>query len=307
MLQWYGGDDKIIYNTRTESGFQACIHDLKTGEKRLFPKPYAALSSKGTLLCLNFSRLYDFRAGYGYAGIPDPYFEEKAPAEDGVFLTDPSTGETRMLFSLADLRDRFPEEPYCNAKLLVNHITFTPSGDRFVMLFRNFKNPPEIPKFNTQLLTGDLHGNCYRMASFGYQSHYHWKNEKELLIFGGRSAADRSDAGLYLYTDESDSVLRLPEPNPKRDLHCFYSPDRRYILGDDYPNEEGYRTLHFIDTEKNSDTILGKYLSYVNVGEDRQYRCDLHARFDHSGRRISFDSIHVGHRCVCLMDLDPLL
>jgi len=308
LLQWYRDDDHVIYNVREGSAFRSCVQNVKTGEKRILPMAFANLSQDGKhALCINFSRLFDFRPGYGYAGIPDPYAHINAPKEDGIFLMDTETGDCKMILSYTTLRDAFYEEPYSAGKLLVNHITFNPAGDRFVILLRNFKKLPENPLFRTQLLTCDLEGNLFRLAPFGYESHYHWKNDRELLIFGAYDdARARGNGSLWLYQDLTASAAPLPEPNPKKDVHCLYSPNRRYILGDAYPNEEEYRPLYLIDTEEGVQYTLGEYLSYINVGDDRQYRCDLHARFRQDGRYLSFDSIHPGKRCVCMMDLAPL-
>ncbi|MBO5358620.1 MAG: hypothetical protein J6A78_04790 [Clostridia bacterium] len=305
LLQWFKDDDHIIYNVRDSGAYKTCIKNIRTGETRLLPMAFANLSADCTkALCINFSRIYDFRAGYGYAGIVDPYINDKAPKEDGVFLMDTETGEVKQILDYVKLRDAYFNDTYSNGKLLVNHINFNPSANRFAMLFRNFRTP-EAPMWRTQLLTADLDGNIFELSTWGFHSHYHWKNDDQLLIFSAFDINNRQD-GLWLFTDKTDKAEKLPEPNPKKDIHCFYSPNRRYIMGDGYPDADGYRWLHFIDTKTNTDTILGKYLSYINTEKDMDYRCDLHARFDPSGRYVSFDSIHTGKRSICLIDLSTL-
>lgn len=307
LLQWYGDDDHVIYNVRCDGVFRACVQNIKNGEKRYLPRAYTCLSADcKKALCVNFSRMFDFRPGYGYSGIADPRKDEMAPEDDGVFLMDTVTGENKLLLSLADLQKFHVEEPCSREKLLINHITFAPDSDRFVMLLRNFKSADGTVKWKTQLLTSDLEGNLFLWAPFSYQSHYHWKNEKELVMYGGNFSNDRADGALWLFTDGVSGGIRLPEPNPKKDVHCLYSPNRRYISGDDYPKEDEYRTLHLIDTLTGTDTILGRYHSFISGDSNRDFRCDLHARFNRSGSLMSFDSIHTGHRTVCLLDLTEL-
>ena len=77
-------------------------------------------------------------------------------------------------------------------------------------------------------------------------------------------------------------------------------------MGDGYPDENGYRWLHFIEAETSKDIVLGKYFSYNFSEEAMEYRCDLHARFDRTGRYVTFDSNHIGNRCVCMLDLNDL-
>ncbi len=302
LLRWYKDDDHILFNVRADGAYRCCILNIKTGERKILPRAIADVSKDGKWgVCINFSRVWNFRAGYGYAGIVDPYFDEKAPKDDGVFLMDMETGESKQILDFVKLRDFASVLPYSDSKLLINHINFNPSGTRFCMLFRNFRegtNP-----WKTQLLTSDLEGNLYELASFSFQSHYHWKNDDELLIFGDRDG--ESANGLYIFKDLSDEVARLPDPNPERDIHCLYSPNKRYIIGDGYPDSEIFRGIHLIDTENNTDTIIGKYLS-VPQGRVTDARCDLHCRFDRTGRYLSFDSIHTGIRTVCMIDLSEL-
>ena len=304
FLRWYQDDNHILFNVREDGAYRCCILNIQTGERRILPMAVADTTRDGKYaVCVNFSRIFDFRPGYGYAGIKDPFFDEKAPEDDGVFLMDLETGAVKQLLNYQTMRDAFFKEPYSNGKLLVNHINFNPSGTHYAMLFRNFIE--NGIGWKTQLLTGDLEGKLYCMSDFGFHSHYNWKNDNELLIFSGYSDEHRDD-GLYLFENLTGKAEKLPQPNPDKDIHCLYSPNRRYILGDGYPDADGYRAIHLIDTVKHTDTIIGRYYSIMRTRADWEYRCDLHARFDPTGRFVSFDSNHIGRRCVCLLDLDGL-
>ena len=70
---------------------------------------------------INFNRIYDFRPGYGYAGLKDKFYDVNTPEDDGVFLVDTVTGkEARILraYSMTvdivdmrcDLHARFNED-----------------------------------------------------------------------------------------------------------------------------------------------------------------------------------------------------
>lgn len=310
LLRWYKDDNHILFNVYEDGAYRCCILNIKTGEKRILPMAVADTTKDCKFaVCVNFSRIYNFRPGYGYAGIEDPYFKVKAPKEDGVFLMDLETGSVKQILTYETLRDTFFEEPCSNGKLLVNHINFNTDGTHFAMLFRNF--PEKGMYWKTQLLTSDLEGNLYCLANFSFQSHYNWKNENELLIFGSnaKNAPGNPELALYLYENRTPNVQKLPEPNPNLDMHCLYSPNRRYIIGDGYPDENGYRPIYFIDTENptvKNHRYLGKYYSTTRTKPTVEYRCDLHARFDRTGRYISFDSNHIGKRCICLIDMQKL-
>jgi len=309
LLQWYKDDNHIIYNARLEDGYHACIQDIRTGEKRYLPRAFTNISADGTkALAVNMARIFDFRPGYGYVGIRDPFYDENAPEDDGVFVMDTETGETRMVVSYAKIRETFPCPPFSDGKLLVNHINFNPSGTRFVMLFRNFRT--EKASWSTQLITCDLEGNLHKMYDFALHSHYHWKNDEELIIYSG-VPNEAQVRGLYIFRDCTDEMTFLGLPTPdipldisNTDIHCLFSPNRRFIMGDGYETRDHYRGLHMIDAKTQEDKLIGRYaVAPFAAGE---IRCDLHARFDPTGRYISFDSTHPGYRCVCIMDTAEL-
>lgn len=80
-----------------------------------------------------FFGYYDFRRGYGYCNIPDPFANVNAP-DDGIFLVDLRTKEKKLLASYSVMKKAFEEKPFTDKKLVVNHITFNPSGTKCVFL-----------------------------------------------------------------------------------------------------------------------------------------------------------------------------
>ncbi len=316
MLRRYRDDRQILYNVRDDAapcGFAAEILDLETGKARRLPMPAADVSRDGrSVLSINFSRIYDFRPGYGYAGPPDPFAEIRAPEEDGVFLTDVPAGTSELIVSYARMKREFPQPPFSDGKLLVNHITFNPSGTRFLFLLRNFPEPGK-KGWKTQLLVSDLHGNLRRITDYCVNSHYYWKNDREILIFSsGGDGRDR--CGLWLMDAETGEKTLLPGDNPAFDIHCIYSPDRRYILGDSYPSggagsfspggAGATRSLWLIDTR------TGRMTEPVRVGTVippvGDLRCDLHVRWSPSGRFVTFDSTQTGRRTVVRAEAEEL-
>lgn len=302
LYQWFEPSKSVVYNVRHGNGFATEILDIKTGEKRRLPMAAAHISADRTrALCLNMSRIYDFRPGYGYSDVSDPYFDVKAPKEDGIYLMDMQTGEAKMIINYADIVKQFPEEPYSNCKLVVNHITFNPSGTRFLFLFRNFREGNALWK--TQLITSDLEGNMCLLSDYISNSHYHWKNDNQILIVTSHTGVVRDN--LCLRDDITGKTVMYDLPELHKDIHCLYSPNQRYILGDGYPDEERYRNLWLYDTKENKAILLLKDYSYKEVLPD--VRCDLHARWNRKGNKITFDSNDNGGRCVYEMDLSNIV
>ena len=89
MLQWLPGSrSEVIYNDRQDGQFVSHILDVRSGKRRTLPGPVYALSPDAKwAVSPDFSRLNDMRPGYGYCGIPDPYFNDLAPTrpESGIW------------------------------------------------------------------------------------------------------------------------------------------------------------------------------------------------------------------------------
>ena len=42
---------------------------------------------------------------------------------------------------------------------------------------------------------------------------------------------------------------------------------------------------------------------FVSPNEHKHWKCDLHPRCSEDGTLISFDSVHTGKRCLCVMKM----
>ncbi len=314
MLQWNPRrpDEEVFYNAYFSGAFRAVAHDVATGERRLLPRPLANVSQDGThALSINFSRLLAFRPGYGYDGVPDPFVGVPAPADDGIFLIDLATGSEKLILPLAAIAESFARKFRCDparTKLLVNHITFNPSGDRFVFLVRNMPLPGEKSAgWATLFATADLSGSdVHVFDNFGGASHYIWRDDEHLLIYADLPGPGKM--ALCLARDRTQTFEVLDPAFFAFDGHCSYSPDKRHILYDSYPDADGYRRLLLYDTCANTGTLLADLLSVKRAFQpEEDIRCDLHPRWNRDGTAISFDSVHEGSRHVYAMSLDGLV
>lgn len=302
LLQYKNNsDDVVFYNAKLENSFVTAVHNLRTGVKKYLPKPAACISPDGKYaLSINFSRIFDFRAGYGYAGMDDSFAKESRPTEDGIFIMNVDTGECRLIIDYERMYRELSLECLDQEKLVVNHITINATSSRFLFLLRNF--PSKSGKdWGTTLITSDLCGNMHLVLENKFVSHYCWKNDRQILAF----CTPEDTPGLFLLDDLKNEYRQLQSPYPDGpyggDIHCLYSPDQRYILGDGYPDREGYRPLFLYDTKTNE---IKKLLKAKSTADDNwDIRCDLHARFNRQGNKISFDSTHNGKRSICEIEI----
>ena len=296
MLQWHPAEPEntILYNDRREGAFVCVERNLLLGHERILPLPVAAVSPSGAYaLSLNFSRLADERPGYGYEGVPDHYRNELRPGKDGIYLLDLSTGEHRLLISIARMAEMKPRPGLEMAKHRFNHLQFSPDSKRFIFLHR-FRDAAakHVSGHVTIMYTSDLDGNAFCLNDHDMTSHFDWRDSSHVIAFARRFGLGDK---YFLFTDLSNEVKSLGDAklSPLGDGHCSYSPDRKLVLTDTYPDASGNRTLILYDESKDSVLRLGSFFSQKWIDEAR---CDLHPRWSRDGKSICFDSSHEGLR-----------
>lgn len=294
MLQYHPiRPDTVYYNICQDGNFCTVTHNYVTGEKRFTDRATACISPDGKWgLAINFGRIFAFRPGYGYAGFHDEFENVNAPTQDGVFLVDMETGSSSQIvdyqalsliagFSLKD-------------KILINHITFNTTSDRFLMLVRNIK---ESGGWSSSVVIADLEGNCHCILANTFFSHYYWLDAEDLVAYcteDGRKSMYRinSTTGAYLEYD-----MPYFREMGNRDIHCILSPSGNYIIGDGYPLD-GYRRIMAYSLNTGESRCLLEARTVKPSTSD--IRCDLHVRFIQGGKFISFDTTHNDRRQIAI-------
>ena len=276
----------VLYNTVKDGNFVTAIHNIDTGEISYAERPSATYAPNGKFsLSVNFARIFEFRAGYGYAGAVDKNVDVCVPDDDGVFYVDLETGKSRLLLSYRDIlkESGFKDDE----KVLINHITVCPDSNKFLMLVRaKWKNGQG---WDSTMMVGDLSGNFKTLIHRTYFSHYYWLSPDEIVAHTSLDG-DKTRA-LYIidaHTGATKAVDSFFFATNNSDIHCSLSPDGKYIIGDGYPDEEEYRHFLSIDRETGKSKVILKAKSIAPEFAD--LRCDLHARFAFDGKYVSFDT-----------------
>lgn len=304
LLQWHGAKDNVVfYNSRKGEEYVTVQHNLQSGEKS-FSRAAANISQDGKYgLGINFNRIFDFRPGYGYAGVKDPFYDVLAPTEDGVWLIDMETGGEKLILNYQDMLAQSKLEHCDGKKFLVNHITFSPSGEKFLLLLRDFPRPGMVD-WKTTMLISDREGNAYPLLKETFISHYHWKDDTTVAVYCNIDGK----GGLYeidVTTGAHHEIKSQYFADNRDDIHCLYSPDRRYIIGDCYPFKSDYRRVYLADLQTEEvRQILQVSTIFPSVDD---IRCDLHGRWRPDGTGFSFDSTHTGRREVYEVDLSSIM
>jgi hypothetical protein len=302
MLQWLPAapDRLIIYNMRLSDRFVSVIRDVGSGEARTLPRPVYAISRDGrSALTLNFSRVHHCRPGYGYEGVPDPWAEDPAPEEDGIWWMDLRTGESRLILSLARVAALEPQPSMEGTRHWFNHLEFNGDDSRFVFLHR-WRGEG---MWRTRMFTARPDGSeLHCLAHDDYVSHFAWRDRSHILAW-----AHQRETGVfyYLFTDQSQEKEIVGGGILTVDGHCSYSPDRRWILTDSYPDPDSKRSLILFRPADGRRVTLGRFYSPPELSEE--IRCDLHPRWNRDGTQTCIDSAHEGERQVYVMDVGDIV
>jgi hypothetical protein len=304
MLQWVGSapERDVIFNSFTNKEPTATILDIRTGKTRTLPRPIYALSADGTqAVSLDFARLHRLRPGYGYASYSERFAADPAPAQLGIWWMDMKTGRNDLVISLKQLAAFKPDDRFAGCHHWVNHLLFNPSGTRFVFLHRWKK--PNDRTWETRMLTARPDGTDLRIAfDDGMVSHFDWKDDATILAW----ARAKSDGNRFYTLDVTGGA-----PTPigadvlTQDGHCSYSPDRKWILNDTYPDKGRLQWLMLFKVATGRRYDLNQFPSPKQYAG--AWRCDLHPRWNRDGTRVCIDGCHDAQRQVYVLDVSEIV
>jgi hypothetical protein len=310
MLQWLPGSaSEILWNDRQSDRYVCHILDVKTRESRTLPHPVYAVSPNGAwAVATSFSRLADLRPGYGYAGVPDPYREQCAPDDTGIFHVDLRTGEQKLLFSLAEAaRIPYEGEDLSQTHNWFNHLLVNPDGSRFVFLHRWKAGNGR----RSRMISMRPDGTDLRMLiGTGWVSHFIWRDPSHVLAYS-KTTAEGTPWGFFLWEDRPGGAVEpIGNEVMTGDGHCTYLPQRHWIVNDTYPDRQNRQHLYLFDTEQKQRIDLGAFAQppeYFAMPQ-REGRVDLHPRCSRDGRLLTVDSPHTGEgRQLHLIDISRIV
>ena len=303
MLQWLpdAPDREVIYNQREGDRFISVAQDVFSGQTRELPRAIYAVNGSQAL-CLNFARNNRTRPGYGYAGGGDPWTREPHPAEDGIFWMNLETGDNRLIISLDQLRDFQPLPSMARGQHWCNHIHIAPDGSNFICLHR-WGDPAEGGRYFTdRLFSAKLDGSELCRVADDHVSHLDFFAPEVVLAWARMpSIGDR----FFLFRRCAGDFEILGDGILDSDGHCSFSPDRRWLLTDSYPDADDMRTLILFHLESETRIDIGKFYSPPMLSGS--LRCDLHPRWNRDGTQVCIDSAHEGERQMYIIDVSEVV
>ena len=291
MLRWLGPDSdrEIIYNAVDGDHYVSIIRDVQSGSTRTLPRPIYALNAEGTkAVTLDFDRLNRTRPGYGYNALPESNPDDPAPEDGGIYAMDVASGDHALIIPLAWAASNRADERFERSPdHWFNHLQFNPSGTFFVFLHRWRK--PDGGGWFTRMYVARPDGTDRRLIQdTGMVSHFDWRDDRTLLAW---SHTENHGDAFYLFDIETGDVRPMGLDTLPRDGHCSYSPDRRWVLNDTYPDDDRMQTLMLYRPEDDLRVEVGRF--FLTPELTGPVRCDLHPRWNRDGTKVCIDSAHV--------------
>ena len=293
--------ERFFYNDRRDGRFCAVLRDVSGDEIGQYDQPIYALTPDGRYgFSLNFARLQCHRPGYGYAGIADPWADAHHPEADGIWRMDLAAGTSSLIVSLAELAHRDQDPTMRDVHHWINHLQVAPSGQRlaFFHIWRIGDTG-----WHVRLYSMDVGGGAVRcVLDTDFVSHYDWLDDERLLIWA-RDAGARGN--FYLCDVRDGSRTTIGAGILTEDGHCSFSPDRRWVLNDTYPDRYGMRTLMLYRWADGRRIDLARLYS-PKARWWGEIRCDLHPRWSRDATRVCIDSVHDGTRQIYVLDVSGI-
>src|SRR5688572_1229451 len=187
MLHWLptAPDRELVFNDRIDGRLVSVILDVKTNQRRVLDRPFAAVSYDGNRgISLNYDRLRQIRPVTGYAGGDATSPLVPRPTNDGLFLVDLATGSSKLLVSVDQAcRTLPPPEAIQQQPFWLEHAHFSRGGSRVFFLARAF-DPKSRQLVSLPLTIAQNGQNLRPLLPWAVQgaSHFDWLDDRQLVL-----------------------------------------------------------------------------------------------------------------------------
>lgn len=329
-VNWGGTDHELFFNdvdTRTWRPFAWKLDPLSGAREKMDGAVYHASPDGRWLVSANMTTMRRTQPGYGVCIPTDAMRQNVGPSEDdGFYLTDTSTGKTRLFASIADILAKADppvriDDP-ARQEIYGFHSKFNPQGDRLMLSLRWFPTAAE-PRWNLfkhdfsavryAWVTTGLDGGAFACAVGPEQwekggHHATWFPDGKRISMNLN--IDR-DGLRFVQVDADGTDLRKMLDATPGSGHPTVHRDGRHLLTDAYKGEriafgDGTVPLRWIDLDSGREEVVARI--NVDTGcEDSVLRVDPHPAWDRTWRYVAFNGFVGGSRRVFIADMRSLL
>ena len=305
MLQWLPNDN-LVHNMMNSKG-EVWSRSLNFNgeETNRWNRPIFDLHPNGKqALSLSFSRLSKYRACNGYTGARDGEPELPKPNNDGIWLLDLENNKEELVVSLEQISSIKSTEEILQSPHWINHLHWNPSGNRFLITHR--WQPKGSVGLKTRCWCFDGDGGRPTLLVDGEFSHWDWRDDETIVAW---CEIDKTKAywalkdtpGRLEPVHDGDGAEIFQPEHLDADGHGTFSLNRNLFISD-YPlGQDGSQYLHLINLKNETSEHLVKLNKNPNYNGN--IRCDIHPRWDRSGKRILIDTGCRGPRSLAVYNL----
>jgi len=327
QVQWGATDQDLFFNdvdSTTWMPFGVRMDPL-SGQKQKLDGTIYSVSPDGkwaASTCLR--RIGATQAGYGVvvpaSGIP---VNIGAVDDDGVYVTNTGTGESRMIASYRRIVDealpKIDMSRYGPGNFYGFHVKWNAHSDRLMLVLRYM--PESDGKRRPMLLTMTRDGDDIRVAFPTSEwadkggNHPNWLPDGEHVMM---NLDIHGDGERFVQARYDGTDMKVMTDVMSNRGHPSLHPDGRFIITDAYAAEkagfgDGTAPLWLIDREKSKKKTLVRMNSVTppwadDPGKAKVMRVDFHPAWDRrTHTRVAFNGVHDGTRRVYVADLSDVI
>lgn len=294
--QWMADTELFTVNNRVGDVWGTDLYDASTNKLvDRFEATTHMLSKDGRFAYgLDYARLFRL-GGYGYTGIADKGEGEALPSDSGITKMDMQTRKVELLVSVRQVA-----ECGCSGQIplfghhFLTHLSVSPDSSRIAFLHRY---PLADGGEMSRLMTIGCNGTGLRCLAQGFLSHFDWKDNNHIYIFGranssldslrsnpilsnpvvmfglrmakktvkliiGKNKAIAASTNSFLIVTDSDEpcITAFAKDIIPVDGHPMTCPaNSDWCVNDTYPNAEGIRDLMLYSFGQDLRIDLGKF------------------------------------------------
>lgn len=292
--QWVGKTNQFTVNNRVGDKWAADLYDADTNTLvDNLPATVHMLTKDGRYaLGLDYARLHRL-GGYGYTGLVDKGKDDPFPSDSGITIMDMQTKEVKLLVSVKQVAECGVSNLSGQVHHYLTHLCLNPSNSRVAFLHRYFMPDGGL---RTRLMTIGIDGSGLRCIGQGFLSHYDWKDDSHIYIFGrigssvdvlrnnpvmaypfikytlrfakkmvktviGGNNGIVGGMSFLMIEDTTDSkVSAFAKDIIPVDGHPMTNPSHRdWCICDNYPDSEGFRDLYLYNFSDDTRIDLGRF------------------------------------------------
>lgn len=318
-LNW-GTTDRYLYTNDIINNQAVCVRiDLDTKETTAFAGPmYHIAPDESAVIGFPLDLINVTQMGYGV-----PYFKELekiegAPTDQGIWHTDISTNQKKLLVNLYDVSQKASDPDYYEGgNFYFFHSKYNRQGTRILQVMRCiFPDNPSKRGINAALYTFNPDGSDILQAVTREQwshggHHPNWHPDGRNIVMNLRPRWLGEDLLRFCTFGFSGQDFKILSYKHMGSGHPSVNPDSSYLVTDCYNHEpmaleNGEVPIRLINLPADEEVYICTVFTGVDV-TDVTYRIDPHPAWSWDYKKVCFNGGVNEKRQVFIADLTDVL